>query len=229
MFKQRSTEKELLDGPIGSMDELHQNLHELDVINRLLGGYRITLNALEKVLCHTRNYTLIDIGSGGGDTLKRIDNWSRKKNFRLALFGLDYNEACVNYSNINRANQRIKFICDDYRNIALHIPQIDIIHASLFCHHLSRQELIELIGFAQKNKAILIINDLERHWFAYYSIKLLTRIFSKTYLVKNDAPLSVLRGFKIHEWNTILKESGVQNFTLTKKWAFRHELIIHVD
>ncbi len=35
-----------------------------------------------------------------------------------------------------------------------------------------------------------------RHNTQRYFIKLTTTVFSKSYLVKNDAPLSVLRGFK---------------------------------
>ena len=77
------------------------------------------------------------------------------------------------------------------------------------------------------NKTTLIINDLERNAFAHYAIKLLTRLFSKSYLVKNDAPLSVLRGFKTHEWKKLIQEAGAKNYTVNYKWAFRHEVIIY--
>ena len=79
------------------------------------------------------------------------------------------------------------------------------------------------------NKMTLIINDLERNAFAYYAIKLLTKLFSKSYLVKNDAPLSVKRGFRTVEWHAIIKDAGVQEYTVSSKWAFRHEIIIYAD
>jgi nicotinamide phosphoribosyltransferase len=94
---------------------------------------------------------------------------------------------------------------------------------------LTNEEIVELIKFAQKNKSTLIINDLERNAFAHYSIKLLTKLFSKSYLVKNDAPLSVLRGFKKTEWKDIIQQSGAKNFSVKYKWAFRHQVIIYAN
>ena len=72
------------------------------------------------------------------------------------------------------------------------------------------------------------INDLHRHPLAWYSIKLITTAFSKSYLVKNDAPLSVARGFKINEWRRLMKQAVINNFTIEWKWAFRH-LIIYMQ
>lgn len=229
MFKERSHTKELLDGENIPEKDLFQNLKELDTINHLLGGYKITFSALKKVLSDTKSYHLVDIGSGGGDTLKRIFSWKEKQKLDLNLYGVDLKQTCIDYAERNAPNQKITFIQDDYRNIHSHIAKIDIIHACLFCHHLSDEEIIGLIQFALKNESILVVNDLQRHWFAYYSIKLLTRIFSKSYLVKNDAPLSVLRGFKRNEWEQILAKSGASNFSIRYKWAFHYEVIVYAN
>lgn len=226
MFKTRSYTKELLDGDNIPKADLYQNLKELDTINNLLGGYKITFNALKKVLQKGKQITLVDIGSGGGDTLKQIHSWNSKQNFDLKLYGIDLKQTCIDYSNESNSSD-IKFICDDYRNILKHIPNVDVIHACLFCHHLNEQEIIVLIEFCILNKITLLINDLERNAFAYYAIKVLTRFFSKSYLVKNDAPLSVLRGFKTNEWESILKLSGAKKYSVNYKWAFRHEVIIY--
>ena len=170
MFKNRSNQKELLDAEQIPETDLFQNLKELHVINSLLGGYQVSLNALKKIDFYNQPLTLVDIGSGGGDTLKTIFNWSKKNNKEIKLYGIDLKRTCVDYSNQNEPNESLNFICDDYRNIHLHVNEVNIIHASLFCHHLSSIQIIELIQFAIKHKAILIINDLERNRFAYYSI-----------------------------------------------------------
>jgi hypothetical protein len=121
----------------------------------------------------------------------------------------------------------VTLICDDYRNVFDHLAHADIIHACLFCHHLTEQQMIDLVVFALNHKAILVVNDLERNPLAYYSIKWLTRLFSKSYLVRNDAPLSVLRGFKKTEWLDILQKAGAQKYSVRNKWAFRHEVIVY--
>lgn len=229
MFKKRCHNKELLDADFIPDADLFQNLKELNVINSLLGGYDISFKALRKILTKNKSYTIIDIGSGGGDTLKQIEYWSKKNNYITQLFGIDIKQTCISYSKENKPSKDIIFICDDYRNIFLHLPHVDIIHACLFCHHLSEEQIVELIQFAQKNNATLVINDLERNPIAYYSIKILTRLFSKSYLVKNDAPLSVLRGFKKVEWLNIIQQSGAKKYSIKYRWAFRHEVIIYAN
>lgn len=227
MFKQRSLQKELLDAEDIPTADLYQNLRELDRINTLLGGYDITFSALKKVIQPEKAYILIDIGCGGGDTLKRIQNWQRSKKLELQLIGIDLKPVCIDYATQHKTRPDIQFICDDYRNMFQHVPQIDIIHACLFCHHLDEPQLIELIQFALKKNTVLIINDLERNWFAYWSIKILTAVFSKSNLVKNDAPLSVARGFVKKEWLDIIKKAGAKHYSVKNKWAFRHEVIIY--
>jgi 2-polyprenyl-3-methyl-5-hydroxy-6-metoxy-1,4-benzoquinol methylase len=226
MFKNRSTTKELLDGENIPQTDLYQNLKELDIINNLLGGYKITFDALKKVFNQNQKNILVDIGSGGGNTLKQIQQWNIKQNFDVKLYGIDLKQTCIDFS-LNNNNSEINFICDDYRNVLKHVANLDVMHACLFCHHLTEQEIIELINFCIQNKITLVINDLERNAFAYYSIKILTTFFSKSYLVKNDAPLSVLRGFKLHEWKSMINKSTAKNYSVKNKWAFRHEVIIY--
>ena len=227
MLKYRSAKKELLDEDNIPKEDLFQNLKELNTINTLLGGYNITFSALKKTLKPKITHSLVDIGCGGGDTLKHINKWAKQNKQTINLFGVDIKPVCIEYANINTANENITYICDDYRNVFNHIKQVDVIHACLFCHHLTESELIELVRFAEKNKTILIINDLERNIIAYYAIKILTKLFSKSYLVKNDAPLSVARGFKKKEWLDILIKAGVKKCSVTNKWAFRHEVIVY--
>lgn len=99
----------------------------------------------------------------------------------------------------------------------------DIIFSSLFCHHFTDEELIEIIKWMHENSLSgFMINDLHRHPLAYYSIKLLTSIFSRSYLVKNDAPLSVLRGFRKKEWRNLFASVGINDESISWHWAFRH-------
>ncbi len=189
MFKQRSYKKEILDAVDVNKMDLFQNLKELHIINTYLGGYAISTHALQQVLSKKEELIIVDIGSGGGDALKHIADWSSRNKYRTKLIGIDLKEACIEYAGQNEPDERIQFICDDYRNVRKHVEKADIIHACLFCHHLTEQEIIELIQFCLKNRCTLIINDLERNRFAYYSIKMLTAFFSRSFMVRNDAPL----------------------------------------
>lgn len=228
MFKARSYKKEMLDEAVIPRQELEQNLRELHRINYWLGGYSASLSGLRKVLSPKKPAVVVDIGSGGGDTAICIRNWSLRNNYNLQIRGIDINPVCVDYSRNRAAGvPGLQFICDDYRKVRYHIPEVDVLHASLFCHHLSDDEIVELLKFCRQHDIALVINDLRRHPFAYYSINLLTKLLSRSVMVKNDAPLSVLRGFTTSEWKEILKKADISRYSITGKWAFRHEIIIY--
>ena len=71
----------------------------------------------------------------------------------------------------------------------------------------------------------LVINDIHRHWFSFYAIKILTAIFSKSPMVIHDAPVSVLRAFKREELQRILREAGFEKFVVKWCWAFRWQVV----
>jgi hypothetical protein len=69
------------------------------------------------------------------------------------------------------------------------------------------------------------INDLHRHPIAYYLIKIITGVFSSSPLVKNDAPISVRRGFTKKDWKNILNDSRIKSSMVSWEWAFRYLIV----
>ncbi|MDQ3683514.1 MAG: methyltransferase domain-containing protein [Bacteroidota bacterium] len=223
-FNQRSYKKELLDGDTISFADIKQNMRELDSINHLLGGHQITLDGIKTLIkeCNEQKvWRIVEIGCGGGDNLRVIKNWAAKKNLAIELTGIDINEECIAYAKSLSANAGIYFICSDYRNVGF-VKKPHIIFSSLFCHHFTDEALVYMLRWLQQNSLTgFFINDLHRHPIAYYSIKLFTRLFSKSYLVKNDAPLSVQRSFKRKDLERLFLAAGISNFSIEWKWAFR--------
>jgi ubiquinone/menaquinone biosynthesis C-methylase UbiE len=225
-FKARSLQKELLDQNDIPTKDLHQNLLELNIINTWLGGHQVTLNGLKQFKLEKNTvYTLIDIGCGGGDNLIYLAKWAKKNGFKFNFIGVDLKKDCIDYAKMQVKDfPEITFIEADYKHLPSMNIQFDFALACLFTHHLPNPEIIKLIKWCNFNaKQGFIINDLHRHFLAYYSIAWLTQIFSNSYLVKNDAKLSVARGFVKNDWFQILVECNVQfsNIHLKWAWAFR--------
>jgi 2-polyprenyl-3-methyl-5-hydroxy-6-metoxy-1,4-benzoquinol methylase len=225
LLRQRSYQKELLDRNDIPFEDIKRNMQELDFINRKLGGHDITLDGIIDLIKNqipsNSNLTVIEIGCGGGDNLRAIRNWAERIRFPVRLKGIDVNAECIAYARQSKRNRGIEFILSDYKEVFFN-SKPDIIFSSLFCHHFTDEELVYMLQWMQQNSRVgFFINDLHRHWLAYYCIKLLTKIFSKSYLVKNDAPLSVQRGFTRKEWKTIFREAGIRNFNCNWRWAFR--------
>jgi len=229
-FSKRSEDLELMDEFDKQPEkEFRQNLRELEVLNRHLGGHKITLDGIERAAKKEKHLSIMDIGFGGGDTLRAIAGWMKRKKVIGALCGVDYNPVMTSYAkDHSRGYENIEYITADVFDASVDEHRADIISCSLFCHHFPHARLVRLVKRMNElaNKAI-VINDLHRHWFAYYSIKMLTKLFSKTYIVKHDGPLSVARALTKSEWEQVLNEAGVTNYSITWRWAFRWLIVIH--
>lgn len=224
-FKQRSNKKELLDRDDIPFEDIKRNMQELDFINSKLGGHDITLDGIVALIKDRMNFNrrfhIVEIGCGGGDNLRAIRNWAEKIRLPVQLKGVDTNPDCIEYAKQLKRNRGIDFIQSDYKKVILE-EKADIIFSSLFCHHFSAEELVFMLNWMKENTSTgFFINDLHRHALAYYSIKILTKAFSKSYLVKNDAPISVQRGFKREDWEVLFEKAGISNFHCKWRWAFR--------
>ncbi len=229
-FSQRSPQKELLDSDNIPFADIQRNMKELAFINTYLGGHAITIDGVKRLVDKNQGESplvICEIGCGGGDNIRAIARWCKRKKIKAAFIGIDINPECIEVARQNVSALSCSLIASDYSLAIFKDMQPDIIFSSLFCHHFSNEELTRMLGWMHTNaRKGFFINDLHRHWLAYYSIKGLTQLFSSSYLVKNDAPLSVRRGFLKQEWEQLLNSAGLQNFLVKWKWAFRHLVVV---
>jgi 2-polyprenyl-3-methyl-5-hydroxy-6-metoxy-1,4-benzoquinol methylase len=224
-FRHRSYQSELLDRPDIPFEDIRRNMQELNFINTWLGGHDITLAGLQTLVHQPKPLTICEIGCGGGDNLAAIERWCRKNKILASFIGVDINPFCIEVA-AKRLPNGTKLIASDYKDALFDQPP-DIIFSSLFCHHFTDREMVKQLQWMQANARLgFFINDLHRHTAAYYSIKVLTKLFSKSYLVKNDAPLSVARGFTKKEWIQLFNLAGISNFSIQWKWAFRWLVVV---
>ena len=224
-FKVRSYQKELLDNNNIPFPDIRENMKELNTINTLLGGHNISIKGFKKLLQSKKEISICEIGCGGGDNLHAIYRYCKTHSIKVAITGIDINPECIQFTQSVKKEYAPTLICSDYKK-AFFEKKPDIIFSSLFCHHFNNDDLLEMINWMKENSNIgFFINDLHRHPIAYYFIKLLTRIFSRSYLVKNDAPLSVLRGFVKKEWQSILTKTNIQYYSINWCWAFRYLIV----
>ena len=227
-FSQRKVEEELMDDLNSGGEVIETTLRELDIINKYLGGNRATIVPVQEYLRkHVgEETTILDLGCGSGEILKLIAKWADREKVKVKLIGVDANPNIVSYA---------KRHCRDYPNIEFQSINIfsdefkelkaDVVLCTLFLHHFEDKPLKELLSSLSKRTSFIVINDLHRHWFAYYSIKLLTSMFSSSPMVKNDACLSVERAFSKSDVLELLGSlSGT--FSLKWKWAFRWQVLI---
>lgn len=221
-LSKRSYQKELLDRDDIPFRDIQRNMLELDIINTWLGGHAISISGLQCLAGNRRQVSICEIGCGGGDNLRALVRWCRRRHIQTRVTGIDRNINCIEVAREKWREGEASWIHSDYRQVVFGQAKPDIIFSSLFCHHFTDEELVAQLNWMEVNAGIgWFINDLHRHFLAYHSIRWLTKWFSRSYLVKNDAPLSVLRGFTRREWQGLLRQADVDNCRIQWKWAFR--------
>ena len=194
----------------------------------------MTTSGLDQLLANvpsSQPLTVADLGCGGGDMLKLMAHWARKRGRPVQFTGIDANGWIVDYARQNTAD----YPEITYRQLDIFSPEFrelrfDVVTGTLFCHHFTDEQLLETFsGLRQQTRLGVVINDLHRHPLAYHSISLLTRWFSKSYLVRNDARLSVLRSFRRNELLDLFRRAGWENSRLTWNWAFRWQAVLRTE
>jgi ubiquinone/menaquinone biosynthesis C-methylase UbiE len=215
----RSYDAEIMDDFSIQDERIDKALHELKIINKFLGGISTTKSAL-KYFPESENDKLkiVDVGSGSSDNLLS----AKSKYPNLQILSIDKNLRALSGS---------ENLPGKINSNAFELPfknnSCDIIHTALFLHHFTEEELHFLLKeFLRTASKGIIINDLQRSYLALMGIKILTVLFSKSEMVKNDAPLSVKRGFTKQEILKLLSDVGVTDFLIKKKWAFRWMIVI---
>ncbi len=226
-FSRRRREFEILDEPEVDERELAGALDELAIINRALNGYAPSIEGIRRLLAPgARELTLLDVGTGGGDLAQRVHDWAAARGIEAHILGIDVSAPTIAYAR-RRCNgvARLDFEVADL----LDLPEtrsFDIVHCALALHHFEQQAAVAALKkmFALSRWGV-VVNDLHRHRLAYYAIHLLTRLFSKSRLIRNDAPLSVLRAFRRADFERLAREATLPEPSIRRHWAFRWRVL----
>ena len=225
----RSEKTELMDDFSNNGVLLRDTLDKLAGINKWLGGNRVTINGLRKLINgHPKEkiINVIDIGCGGGDLIREVANYFYKNGYSFKITGIDANKDALAYADeLSRMYPEINFrhcniFSNDFKSI-----KYDVVLSSLFLHHFKDEQLIEFLPKILKKASLgIIVNDLHRHPVAYYLFRLLCLLINNN-MVKEDGLTSILKGFKQQDLERISKEIGAK-YQIKWKWAFRYQWII---
>ena len=238
-FSRRSSAPELMDDLAIGDERLTRALDDLRLVNRFLGGTRLSvrriLDALDvtggdAVLHPERPLRILDVGCGGGDLADALVRWGDRAGRRVEVEGIDVNPATLVHARgwLDRrlgpalADRATLRVADAF---ALPYPDdaFDAAHASLFLHHFPAADVAALLREMARVARVVVVNDLHRHPLAYHAIRALARL-SPSEMFRHDAPLSVLRGFSRGELRRAARDAGLA-YRLAWRWAFRWVLV----
>lgn len=214
-FHNRSYKTEMIDLESTPSNDRIRNVKELDFFGKISGSNYYAWREIYKIIKEKEaEYNIVDLGCGGGETLKYFAISARNKGIKIKFTGVDTSDIVIKYMKLNCSNfDEITGVNTEFENFIKNTSQrIDIIYCSLFCHHLRDTEIICLMKSAKAMKSVLIIHDLLRSRLLYYGSYILTRILGGSELSKHDGPISVLKAFKKSEIFDMAVEAGYNNF-----------------
>ncbi|CAN5544324.1 class I SAM-dependent methyltransferase [soil metagenome] len=156
---------------------------------------------------------ILDLATGSGDLPVRLACRARRARVNLALAGCD-----VSLNAIEIARQQAK-----KRGVNVEFFQRDVIHqelpagydviiTSLFLHHLTEPDAIQLLRrMADFAERLVIVNDLNRGWFNLGLVTIASRVLSRSFVVHHDGPASVRAAFTRAEAQQLAARAGLIN------------------
>lgn len=212
---------ELMDSDC-SYEDFRDCLHSLEQVNRCLMGYRPTLAWLNQA-CLDRlprephePVHIVDVGSGGGDLLRQLAGWARRRGMAVQLTGIDLNPyAARAAAESTREELGITWVTG---NALMYQPKkpVDIVVSSLMTHHLEDEEIIAYLRWMEATaQAGWFINDLERSERASRTFKWLAVVVGWHRFVRHDGPVSFRRAFRQEDWARLLATAEIPREAVT--------------
>lgn len=228
--KQRSQLPEIMDEFDFNGKELAHVLKSIDKINTALGGHKVTINGIKKLMvsCNKKEITIVDVGCGSGASLRKLAKWAKKKQMQLRFIGIDANPECIAIARENsKKYSSISYQCMNVFSKEFENLTVDIIFSTLTLHHFKNKDLVRLLKkMKQQAKLGIVINDLHRSKIAYYLFYLYGLFFIKSKIARHDGLISILRGFTMKDFTHYAHQIPIQKHQVKWCWAFRYQWII---
>jgi 2-polyprenyl-3-methyl-5-hydroxy-6-metoxy-1,4-benzoquinol methylase len=207
---------ELMDGDC-SYEDFRDCLRSLEQINRWLLGYRPTLDWLKRLPHGLHDPVhIVDVGSGGGDLLRQIAGWARRRGIAVELTGIDLNPYAARAA--AESTPKALGIAWVTGNALVYQPEepVDIVVSSLTAHHLEDCEIVALLRWMEATaQAGWFINDLERSERSCRMFGWVDRMMRWHRFVRHDGPVSFRRAFRKEDWVRLLAAAEVPQQAVT--------------
>ncbi len=209
-FRTRSPASEWMDAPGIDQADLARCLDDLATVNSVTLARPPTVGFVRRAARGRAELSVLDVGYGQGDMLRRLARWGRRRGIRLRLEGVDLSPA----SKAAAEAATPRWMRIDYRtgDVFDEPPgSVDVIVSSLFTHHLHDADVVRFLRWMEVTARVgWFVNDLHRHPLAYYGFGALAGIAGWHPMVRHDGPVSVARSFRRRDWARLLGEARLE-------------------
>lgn len=207
-FTHRAHLSEWMDEPC-TYEDFRACLHDLQQVNTVTLARRATLHWLRQVPRTGETLHIVDVGCGGGDTLRHIELAARRWKLPVRLTGIDLNPYAARAAKeFTPAGSAIEWVTGDAFSYVA--APVDVVISSLFTHHLPDAEIVQFLRWMTDTARIgWFVNDLSRAAMPYYAFTVLSKAARWHRFVQHDGPVSIRRAFRTQDWLGYLRAAGL--------------------
>ncbi|HEU0053526.1 MAG TPA: methyltransferase domain-containing protein [Longimicrobium sp.] len=231
----RAAGGELMDLPDAGRGDLERALDDLRGVNRWLGGTRVVLHHLAKlVAAHPRpSYRILDVATGAADIPLVVAKWARSRGLATEIVATDNHPTTLDLAReaVRGAPSIVVETAD-----ALRLPypdaSFDVALCSTALHHFDDEdEAVAVLRELDRVSRIgFIVNDLSRSRPALLGAHLLAAtVWRRHRLTRHDGPLSVRRALTAPEMRRLAERAGLRGAKVQSHFPFRLALVVEKE
>lgn len=221
-LRERSTQAEYCDRPDLTPAEVRSVYHQLDRIHQLLHSAESFQTPLARWLGESRvqNASLLDLGAGDGAMGRHLEAWAQTKGWNWRVTSIDSSLVALSLGTGERR------VAGNVCALPFADDSFDVVYASQMTHHLSDDEVVQHFAEAWRvSRDIVCIFDTHRNIFALGFIQILLSTLGFSREFRSDAALSVRRGWRVPEWESLAGRVGIPNAAIHLQHGARIRLL----
>jgi 2-polyprenyl-3-methyl-5-hydroxy-6-metoxy-1,4-benzoquinol methylase len=223
-LKTRATDVvELMDEPDCDSARLANTYRDFDRVNGVVSGWRgLYIRHLRPVLREAGSgATVLDIGCGGGDLLRRFARWTEQDGLTPCFVGTDPDLRAIQFARSETNPGNVCFVRASASELVSAGERFDIVLSNHVLHHLPDADVSALCVDSTRLATRLALHaDIHRHPLAYAGFPLLGGWFRESFILE-DGLLSIRRAFTPDE----LRQIVPSGWHVQEAFPFRLNLI----
>lgn len=160
---------EEMDRPDCDPARLRNSYARFPLVNRLVAGWgRNYQRRIKPLLAGSGSLTMLDIGCGGGDVLRRLARAAARDGFRVEATGADPDPRAHAFAYSRKAVDGVRYRRALTSELLDDGERYDVVISNHVLHHLGKEDLDTMLADSEQLARRLVLhNDLRRSALAY--------------------------------------------------------------
>ncbi len=213
-LRRRGHESEKMDDFSGDTPSLYRTLRQFAILNATINRSRVLFRQyiIKDMLRRGKvEYTVAEIGAGGGDFALWISSACRKAGLSVRVLAVDYDPRITAFARSACARDPwVKVLESDWKYLDDRESPIHYVYSNHFLHHLNDSDVAEFLGRTWRLAAHgLLINDLHRALSAYIGWTILSSVVFYGSFAFSDGRMSIRNAFTPPEMKALIQQAGL--------------------